>query len=296
MRRLSFKHLSFVLATSALLTLSACGEGGPGSVSNVDTSEISPELLALTTTYEGKTYNYVGLMSFFTCASEKSLLPPIKTLATDARNSLEKAFAGGNRSNARSALDIQAKRANPSTPLPDPGLASCSLKTVDEISVTPDSSASASPGTRNTTSNRSDVSSDSGLRVEAETGSKTAGTTAYPQVEARGAGTQIMMFSGGDAGGQLSLPLPTLNGRYQVKLHWLNSGDSPAMAIAGAGLNITLPAASTENSNGSLVTRDLGAHTLSSNSGDLLTFTVLGNVTGQGNAWIGVDYISFTAL
>lgn len=292
MRLSSLKNLSFALATSALLTLSACGEGGPGSVTNVDTSEISAELLALTATYEGKTYNYVGLMSFFSCAAEKSVLPPIKMLATDARDNLKKAFVGGNLSNARYALQAQAKRANPDAPIPDPGLAMCPLKTVAELggdtTTTPE--ASASPDTT------TDVSSDSGLRVEAETGNKTAGITAYPKVEARGAGTQIMMFSGGDAGGQISLPLPALSGQYQVKLHWLNSGDSPAMAIAGAGLNITLPEASVENSGGSLVTRDLGTHTLNTRAGDALTFTVLGNVTGKGNAWIGIDYISFTAL
>ncbi len=298
MRLSSLKHLSFALVTSALLTLSACGEGGPGSVTNVDTSEISAELLALTATYEGKTYNYVGLMSFFSCAADRTVLPPIKMLATDARDNLKKAFVGGNISNARAALQTQARRANPSTPIPDPGLAMCPLKTVAELggesTVTPE--ASASPDTTISNNAPTDVNSESGLRVEAETGSKTAGTTAYPKVEARGAGTQIMMFSGGDAGGQLSLPLPALNGQYQVKLHWLNSGDSPAMAIAGAGLNITLPEASVENSGGSLVTRDLGTHTLNTRAGDALTFTVLGNVTGKGNAWIGIDYISFTAL
>lgn len=287
---LSVKSLSAALMACSLLTLSACGELLPGSVSPVDTSGISAELLALTATYEGKTYNYVGLMGYFNCAADKSVLPPIKMLATDARDNLQEAFASGNLSNARSALQTQARRANPSTPLPDPGLASCALKTVDESGSTP--TASPSPG-----SATPGVSTpDNGLRVEAETGSKTAGTTVYPQVEARGAGVQIMMFSGGDAGSQLSLPLPALNGRYQVRLHWLNSGESPAMAIAGAGLNLNLPDAGIYNSGGVLVTRDLGAHTLNASAGDLMTFTVLGNVTGQGNAWIGIDYISFTAL
>lgn len=283
------KSLRCALIASSLLTLSACGDLLPGAVSPVDTSGLSAELLALTTTYEGKTYNYVGLMGFFNCAADKSLLPPIKMLATDARDNLKAAFASGNLSNARSALQTQARRANPSTPLPDPGLASCQLKTVDQSAGTPTASPTPDSGTPASTP-------DNALRVEAETGTKTAGTTPYPQVEARGTGVQIMMFSGGDAGGQLSLPLPALNGRYQVKLHWLNSGDSPAMAIAGAGLQLTLPDARAENSGGVLVTRDLGVHTLNASAGDRMTFTVLGEVTGQGNAWIGIDYISFSPL
>ena len=277
----SFKSLPFALFTSALLTLSSCGEGLPGSVSNVDTSNISAELLDLTATYEGKTYNYVGLMSFFSCAADKSVLPPIKMLATDSRNALEKAFAGGNLSNARSALQAQAKRANPDAPIPDPGLAACPLRTVDEIGTMPggDSSDSTSEA----------------LRVEIENGTKTGGTTAYPKAEARGAGTQVMMFSGGDAGGQATITLPELKGSYQVQLHWLNTGDSPAMAIKGAGLDVTLPDATTENTGAELTLRDLGTHTLNTSAGDTMTFTVLGDTTGQGNAWIGLDYISFTA-
>ena len=44
-----------------------------------------------------------------------------------------------------------------------------------------------------------------------------------------------------------------------------------------------------------LTLRDLGTHTLNTSAGDTMTFTVLGDTTGQGNAWIGLDYISFTA-
>lgn len=278
-----------------LLLISGCAEGIPGSATsqNVDTSAISQDLLALTADYEGKTYNYVGLMSYLNCAAEKSALPLIKTLAESSRKDLSKAFASGNVGSAQSALNSQLKRA--ATAPPDPGLVlSCKLSPIsDTPSASPSSSSPNLSPSETTTLNPAGVTP--GLRLEVETAKKTGGTLKYPVAETRRTGEQVMMFSGGDAGGQATLTLPALKGRYQVQLHWLNSNDSPAMAIKAPGLNVDLADASVKSSGGSLTLSDLGTFDLNINAGDTMTFTVLGNETGKGNAWIGLDYLLLTA-
>ena len=280
-----------------LFLASGCAEGIPGSTSgqSVDTRAISADLLALTATYEGQTYNYVGLMTYLNCAAEKSALPLIKTLAESSRKDLSEAFASGNVGTAQSALNTQLKRA--ATAPPDPGLVlSCKLNPVS-------ASSSASPSATNPASSQESETPSPGpsvtseaLRLEVETATKTGGTLKYPVKEARRTGEQVMMFSGGDAGGQASLTLPELKGRYRVQLHWLNSNDSPAMAVKAPGLEIELADANVKSSGGSLMLSDLGTFDLNINAGDIMTFTVLGNEMGKGNAWIGVDYISFLAL
>jgi hypothetical protein len=279
-----------------LLLTSGCAEGIPGSASsqNVDTSAVSPALLALTADYEGKTYNYVGLMTYLNCATEKSTLPLIKSLAESSRKDLSTAFASGSVGTAQSALNNQLKRA--ATAPPDPGLVlSCQLTPVSNLP-SPDatSPSDSADGSAPQPPASSSIASDT-LRLEVETATKTGGTLKYPVAETRGTGEKIMMFSGGDAGGQATLTLPALKGRYQVQLNWLNSKDSPAMAIKAPGLEISLADASLKDSGSSLILSDLGTFDLNINAGEPMTFTVLGNTTGKGNAWIGLDYISFTA-
>lgn len=279
---LTVKSKALVTGLSLCLVMaSGCSEGIPGSTStqNIDTSAIAPALLALTATYEDQTYNYVGLMGYLSCAAEKSALPLIKTLAESSKKDLEKAFASGSVGSAQTALNAQLKRA--ATAPPDPGLVlSCKLEPTSEGETSPPNTAIPKEN----------------LRIEVETATKTGGTLKYPVAEARRTGEQVMMFSGGDAGGQATLTLPVLKGRYHVQLHWLNSADSPAMAVKANGLDLLLSDASLKNSGGNLVLSDLGTFDLNINAGETMTFTVLGNTTGKGNAWIGVDYISFTAI
>lgn len=276
-----------------LLLVSGCAEGIPGSTSaNVDTSAVSPPLLALTAAYEGQSYNYVGLMAYLNCAAEKSALPLIKTLAESSRTDLISAFASGSVGTAQSALNIQLKRA--ATAPPDPGLVlSCKLEPVSDSP--PASTAPAPSSNSDTSAIPAPAVTNDDLRLEVENATKTGGTLKYPVAEARRTGEQVMMFSGGDAGGQATLTLPALKGRYQIQLHWLNSVDSPAMAIQATGLDLLLSDASLKSSAGALLLSDLGTFDLNINAGETMTFTVLGEVTGKGNAWIGVDYISFTA-
>ncbi len=136
------------------------------------------------------------------------------------------------------------------------------------------------------------------LRVEAETAVKTAGTSSlkYPVQESRSGGEEVMMFSGGDAGSQASLTLPELKGKYQIKIHWLSSSDSPAMEIQLGTLNLNLPDHTTFHTGSKLQIRDLGLQTLDLNAGSPLTMTVKGDVTGKGNAWIAIDYFEFSPV
>lgn len=137
------------------------------------------------------------------------------------------------------------------------------------------------------------VATNSPLKLEAEKSVKTAGKVKYPVVEPRNAKDVVMMFSGGDAGGQAVLETSALKGNYRIFCAFLNHVDSPEMTIQLGGHSLLLPAGSKDNSNGSLRELDLGVHPLAVAAGHKLTMTVGGNVTGKGNAWIGVDYFRF---
>lgn len=136
------------------------------------------------------------------------------------------------------------------------------------------------------------------LRIEAEKAVKTAGSSSlkYPVSEARSNGEEVLMFSGGDAGSQATLTLPELKGAYQIKIHWLNSSDSPALEIGLDSLSLDLPDHSSFHTNGQLQNRDLGRHDLNLPAGSPLTMTVKGDQLGKGNAWIAIDYFEFTPL
>ena len=118
----------------------------------------------------------------------------------------------------------------------------------------------------------------------------------YPVQERRAGGEEVMMFSGGDAGSQATLMLPELKGQYKITIHWLNSGDSPAMEIELGALKLLLPDSNELHTAGQLQSRDLGVHTLALEAESPLIMTVKGDVTGKGNAWIAVDYFEFTPV
>ena len=138
----------------------------------------------------------------------------------------------------------------------------------------------------------------SALRIEAEKSVKTGGSDSliYPVQERRSGGEEVMMFSGGDAGSHARLTLPELKGKYKITIHWLNSGDSPAMELELGALRLLLPDSNEFHTDGQLQSRDLGVHTLALEAESPLTMTVKGDVTGKGNAWIAIDYFEFTPV
>lgn len=158
--------------------------------------------------------------------------------------------------------------------------------------------ASRAPVSASATPTATPLNTAATLRIEAEPAVKTAGSSSleYPVQESRSGGEQVLMFSGGDAGSQATLTLPELKGKYQVKIHWLNSSDSPAMEIQLGAVKLNLPDSNTFHSDGQLQTRDLGLQTLSLDAGSSLIMTVKGDVIGKGNAWIAVDYFEFTPV
>ncbi len=234
----------------------------------------------VSTTLAGKTYTYGPSLVFLNCAIENGTNAQLVAAATQSRNQLREAFASGDPRRAEDALNRVALGA---TPLNfDAGIQSnCSLETTS--GTTPGNSPTATPST----------STGTPLRLEVENATKTGGILKYPVSESRRTGEQVMMFSGGDAGGQATLTLPELKGRYVVNLSWLNTGDSPAMDIELDGQTIALPGATAFNSGAAIVKRELGTYTFDIDAGDTATFTVKGEVTGLGNGWIGVDYIEF---
>lgn len=132
--------------------------------------------------------------------------------------------------------------------------------------------------------------------IEVENGTKTAGTVPYPKVEKREQDSIIMMFSGGDAGGQAELKSSGLTGKYHVYANWLNFADSPELKIQLGQDSLNLPAGSQRNSNGKLVEDNLGVHTLNLTEGQSIKLTVGGQEQRQTKAWIGLDYLRLEPL
>lgn len=136
------------------------------------------------------------------------------------------------------------------------------------------------------------------VTVEAETASKILPDAKYPRAESRGATGRVfvMMFSGGDAGSSASLELPALQGRYHLTARYLNHPDSPEFKMDFADKHLLLPVGSSENTNGELKVKDFGVMDLSVPAGSRMLMSVGGNITGQQNAWIGIDSFTFSPV
>lgn len=139
-----------------------------------------------------------------------------------------------------------------------------------------------------------EVDQSNAFKLQGEDATKTGGITRFPSVETRKGGERVMMFSGGDAGGQATLEMKAIQGQYQIKTNWLNCSDSPEMEVKmGSELMFTLPKGKEEHTKCTLTERDLGVHTLDIQAGDDLVMTVKGDITGKTNAWIAFDYFEF---
>jgi hypothetical protein len=136
------------------------------------------------------------------------------------------------------------------------------------------------------------------VSIQAETATRILAEAKFPRSESRGATGKVfvMMFSGGDAGSSASLELPVLQGRYKVSMNYLNHPDSPEFKLDFADKHLLLPAGTSENTDGALKIKDLGVMDLSVPAGSRMLMTVGGNIRGKENAWIGVDYFTFTPV
>lgn len=134
--------------------------------------------------------------------------------------------------------------------------------------------------------------------VEAETATRILAEAKYPRSESRGATGKVfvMMFSGGDSGSSASLELPPLMGRYQVSAKYLNHPDSPEFTMDFGDKHLLLPVGSSDNTSGELKVKDFGVMDLSLPAGSRMMMTVGGNISGQANAWIGIDSFTFTPV
>lgn len=180
-------------------------------------------------------------------------------------------------------------------------LAGCASPTpapTPSASSVPGSTPSTNPTTNPTTAPTAVPTVPVETTVEAETATRILAEAKYPRSESRGATGKVfvMMFSGGDSGSSASLELPALMGRYQVSAKYLNHPDSPEFTMDFGDKQLLLPVGSSNNTSGELKVKDFGVMDLSLPAGSRMLMTVGGNISGQENAWIGLDSFTFTPV